>query len=163
VNEELGDPEKLRLPLSEGVTVIAAHIASTGKYEGERSSRRLARMMREYQNLYSDISSLTQISKLGYIKEALGTEEFSGRLFWGSDFPLINTILVSPWYYLHRLGLKKTVALALVKNPWDRDIELKHELGVPADIFSRFQEMFDTEKLHNFSHGRQSDKKMLDK
>jgi len=35
-DEELGDPEKLRLPLSLGVTVIAAHIASGEKYHGER-------------------------------------------------------------------------------------------------------------------------------
>ena len=47
------DPDELRLPLSLGVTVIAAHIGSTGKYQGERSSDRLARLMREYPNLYS--------------------------------------------------------------------------------------------------------------
>ena len=41
---EFCDPDKLRLPLSLGVQVIAAHIASTGKYHGERSSDRLANM-----------------------------------------------------------------------------------------------------------------------
>src|ERR1022692_322432 len=53
------DPDKLRLPLSVGVKVIAAHIASTGKYHGERSSDRLAKLMREYSKLYSDNLSLT--------------------------------------------------------------------------------------------------------
>ena len=36
------DPEKLRLPLSMGVKVIAAHIASSEKYHGERGPDRLA-------------------------------------------------------------------------------------------------------------------------
>ncbi|MEY4916940.1 MAG: hypothetical protein RL616_853 [Verrucomicrobiota bacterium] len=37
-NDQFGDPEKLRLPLSLGVTVIAAHIASSEKFHGDRSS-----------------------------------------------------------------------------------------------------------------------------
>ena len=52
-----GDPEKLRLPLSLGVTVIAAHIAAGANYHGERGPDRLARLMREYPNLYTDISA----------------------------------------------------------------------------------------------------------
>ena len=44
----LGDPERLRLPLSLGVTVIAAHTAAGENYHGERGPDRLARLMREY-------------------------------------------------------------------------------------------------------------------
>ena len=101
-DEELGDPEKLRLPLSLGVTVVAAHIASSEKYHGERGPDRLARLMREYPNLYTDISALTQINRPGSLKEALTRPEFSGRLVYGTDFPLINTragfavVFVSP-------------------------------------------------------------------
>ena len=35
--DELGDPERLRLPLSLGVTVIAAHAATNGKNGGEKN------------------------------------------------------------------------------------------------------------------------------
>ena len=90
--DEYCDPEKLRLPLSLGVNVIAAHIASTGKYDGEDSTGRLVRMMREYPKFYSDISSLTQLNKRFYLQMALTQPEFSGRLMYGSDFPLINTL-----------------------------------------------------------------------
>ena len=131
------DPEKLRLPLSLGVRVIAAHIASTGKYHGERSSDRLAKLMREYPNLYSDISSLTQINKHFYLKEALTRAEFEGRLIYGTDFPLINTALVSPWYYCLRLSPRQLVAISRTKNPWDADVLLKHDLGAPTEIFAR--------------------------
>jgi len=135
------DPDRLRLPLRLGVKVIAAHIASTGKYHGERSTDRLARLMREYPNLYSDISSLTQINKHGYLKEALTRPEFKNRLLYGSDFPLINTALVSPWYYALRLSPRQLLTISHTTNPWDADVLLKHGLGTPADIFSRSRQI----------------------
>jgi predicted TIM-barrel fold metal-dependent hydrolase len=138
---EFGDPEKLRLPLSLGVTVVAAHIASFEKYHGERGSDRLARLMREFPNLYTDISALTQINRPGALKEALTRPEFSGRLVYGTDFPLINTTLVSPWYSFH-LSLRQKFAIWRTKNPWDRDVLMKHDLGAPTETFARSGKMF---------------------
>jgi hypothetical protein len=146
-NDELCDPEKLRLPLSRGVKVIAAHIASTGRYQGERSSTRLLRMIKEYPNLYSDISSLTQLNKLGYMEEALTWEDFSGKLYYGSDFPLINMRLprinirlVSPRYYFVRLTRRQRKDISSLRNPWDRDVMIKQALGTPTDVFSKSRE-----------------------
>ncbi len=140
-DDSFGDPEKLRLPLSLGVTVIAAHIASSEKFHGERGPDRLARLMREFPNLYSDISALTDLNKPGYLREALTKPEFAGRLVYGTDFPLINTALDSPWYWL-RLSLKQKLEISRTKNPWDRDVLLKHDLGVPTEIFARPAKMF---------------------
>ena len=139
--EDFGDPDKLRLPLSLGVKVIAAHIASSASYHSERGPDRLARLMREYPNLYTDISALTQVNRLGSLKEALTKPEFSGRLVYGTDFPLINTALVSPWYSL-RLTLREKIAITREKNPWDRDVLMKHDLGVPTETFERSGQMF---------------------
>jgi predicted TIM-barrel fold metal-dependent hydrolase len=139
--EEFGDPEKLRLPLSLGVTVVAAHIASSEKYHGERGPDRLARLMGEFPNLYADISALTQINRPGCLKEALTRPEFSGRLVYGTDFPLINTLLVSPWYSFH-LSLQQKLSIWRTKNPWDRDVLLKHDLGAPTETFARSGKMF---------------------
>ena len=138
---DFGDPEKLRLPLSLGVKVVAAHIASSAKYHGERGPDRLARLMREYPNLFTDISALTQINKPGYLKEALTRPEFSGRLVYGTDFPLINTALVSPWFSFH-LSLRQKWQIWWTKNPWDRDVLTKHYLGVPTETFALPAEMF---------------------
>jgi uncharacterized protein len=132
--EEFGDPDKLRLPLSLGVKVIAAHIASSERYHGERGPDRLARLMRGYTNLYTDISALTQVNRPGSLKEALTKPEFSGRLLYGTDFPLINTVLVSPWYSF-RLTLRQKIAISRTKNPWDRDVLMKHDLGAPTETF----------------------------
>jgi predicted TIM-barrel fold metal-dependent hydrolase len=139
--KEFGDPEKLRLPLSLGVTVVAAHIASSAQYGGERGPDRLARLMREYPNLNTDISALTQINKPGALKEALTKPEFAGRLVYGTDFPLINTVLVSPWYSFH-LSLRQKWEIWRTKNPWDRDVLMKHDLGVPTETFARSAKMF---------------------
>jgi predicted TIM-barrel fold metal-dependent hydrolase len=139
--EEFGDPEKLRLPLSLGVTVVAAHIASSETYHGERGPDRLARLMPDYPNLYTDISALTQINRPGALKEALTKPEFSGRLVFGTDFPLINTALVSPWYSTH-LSLQEKWSIWRLKNPWDRDVLMKHDLGVPAETFARSAKLF---------------------
>ena len=140
-DEDFGDPEKLRLPLSLGVTVIAAHIASSEKYHGARGPDVLARLMREYPNLYTDISALTQINKPGVLKEALTRPEFSGRLLYGTDYPLINTALVSPWYSFH-LSLCQKWSIWRTKNPWDRDVMMKHDLGTPTETFARPGEWF---------------------
>lgn len=140
-DENFGDPDKLRLPLSQGVTVIAAHLASSENYGGERGPDRLARLMREHPNLYTDISALTQINKPGILKEALTRPEFAGRLLYGTDFPLINTALVSPWYSFH-LSLREKWSIARTKNPWDRDIMMKHDLGVPTENFARSAKIF---------------------
>lgn len=135
--DELCDPQRLHLPLKMGVTVVVAHIASTGSNDGERDTDRLARMMTSYTNLYSEISSLTQFNKPGYLEEALTRPEWKGRLLYGSDFPLINTALVSPHFYPLRLTTKQRFAIAGETNVWDRDVLLKQALGVPAEVFAR--------------------------
>ena len=140
-NDQLGDPEKLRLPLSLGVKVIAAHIASSETFQGERGPDRLARLMREFTDLYSDISALTDINKPGYLRQALTRPEFAGRLLYGTDYPLINTALDSPWYWF-RLSLRQKWQIWRTKNPWDRDVLTKHYLGVPTETFAHSAAMF---------------------
>jgi predicted TIM-barrel fold metal-dependent hydrolase len=97
-------------------------------------------MMGEYPNLYTDISALTQINRTGRLQEALTRPEFSGRLVYGTDYPLINTLLVSPWYSL-RLSLTEKFSIWRTKNPWDRDVLMKHDLGVQTETFARRIEM----------------------
>ena len=135
-DDELADPLRLELPLRLGVTVIAAHVATTGRHAGERDIDRLARLMAGHANLFADISSLTQLNKLGYLGEVLRRPEFAGRLLYGTDFPLIAMPLVSPWYFPLSLKLAEMRRLSRIANPWDRDVELKQALGVPAEVFA---------------------------
>jgi uncharacterized protein len=132
--DELGDPERLRLPLSLGVTVIAAHAASNGKNHGERNHDRFLRLCREYPNLYADISALTQLNRLGHLPRLLKHPELHGRLLYGTDMPLLNTGIVSPFAFSFRISPRRMFAIYRITNPWDRDIALKEALGVDNGI-----------------------------
>ena len=140
--DELADPVRLKLPLSLGVKVIVAHAASTGQNEGEKDIDRLIGMLESYPNLYSDISSMTQINKPGYLRQVLKEKRFKGKLLYGSDFPLINTAAVSPWYFPLNLTRVQMKSISAIDNPWDRDVALKEALGVSSEIFTKPQEFF---------------------
>lgn len=134
--DEYADPKRLELPLSLGVIVIAAHIATTGETENKSNFQRILPMFSRYPNLYADISSLTQINKPGYLVNALKDPRLKGRLLYGSDFPLVNMVLVSPYYFPLNLTLKQMFEISNIENPWDRDIILKQALGVPTRVFA---------------------------
>ncbi len=145
-HDGLGDPCLLRLALEQGVTVIAAHVATTGKKDGEEYIDRLLPMLTKYDNLYTDISSLTQLNKVHYVSKVLQHKNLFNKFLFGSDFPLTNSglgpfKLVSPWYFLPRLSMKKAYALSRVENVWDRDLLLKEALGFPAHCFMRPAEL----------------------
>lgn len=139
--DELADPVRLKLPLELGVTVIVAHLASTGANEGQEDFERLLPMFATYPNLYSEISSLTQANKQGYLRRTLADARLKGRLLYGSDYPLINTALVSPWYFPLNLTRRKMSELSAIENPFDRDVALKQALGVPEEVFAATAEV----------------------
>lgn len=99
-DQKLGNPLRLRLPLSLGVRVILAHCASSGTDEDlDQSSKPLvqssllfARMMAEpkYQGLlYGDLSATTQVNRYQEILPLLFAHpEWFPRLINGSDYPL---------------------------------------------------------------------------
>jgi len=134
--DELADPERLRLPLELGVRVIVAHIASTGESEGKEDFERLCAMFGTYTNLYSEISSLTQANKLGYLRRTLADPRLHGRLLYGTDYPLIDTALVTPWAFPLQLSRQEMNRISNIEHAFDRDVELKRALGVPAEIFA---------------------------
>ncbi|MDX1519300.1 MAG: amidohydrolase family protein [Gammaproteobacteria bacterium] len=136
-NDDLADPEKLLVPLQQGVTVIAAHIATTGKSEGQDNFERILPLFDRYPNLYTDISSLTQFNKRGYLARALKVRGLTDRMIYGTDWPLQYFPLVSPWYHVNHIGIDQAWKVSAYENPWDRDIQLKIAFGVPFSVFTR--------------------------
>jgi predicted TIM-barrel fold metal-dependent hydrolase len=136
-DDTFGDPRRLELALSQGVTVIAAHLATTGTNQGEDNYQRILPMFAQYPNLYADISSLTQINKLGFMDKALREPRLQGRLLYGSDFPLSNMILSSAWYFPLNLNKAEMGRINAIHNHWDRDVALKQALGMPSEVFTR--------------------------
>ena len=136
-DDTLSDPRRLELALKSGVTVIAAHLATTGKSEGQDNFERLLAMFDEYPNLYTDISSLTQVNKPGYLVRALKVAGLHERMVYGSDWPLQNFPVVSPWYHVWRIGPGNAWYVSGIDNQWDRDVALKKALGVPETVYGR--------------------------
>lgn len=134
---ELGDPERLRLPLSLGVTVIAAHAGSNGRNQGESNFERFLRLCREFPNLYADISALTQLNRLGQLQRLLKHRELHDRLLYGTDMPLLNTPIATPFAFPTSLSPGRMLEIARIGNPWDQDVALKEALGVGEEIFRR--------------------------
>ena len=123
--------------MSLGVKVIAAHVASSGKSDGYENIDRLLAMMDEFPNLYADISSLTQMNKRKNLGKVISDKRLKGRLMYGTDYPLINTVIVNPIQYLLNLNLKQLKDLMLTRNPWDRDVKLKSALGFQNVVFEK--------------------------
>ena len=141
--DDFGDPRRLALPLSLGVTVIAAHIATTGENEGVGNFERILPMFDEYPNLYSEISSLTQVNKRNYLKRALEVPGLDERLLYGTDYPLQFRLLVSSFYHLQDIGVANARSVNSISNPWDRDVALKRAMGTPEHVFAKSAELLD--------------------
>lgn len=139
-NDRLGDPRLLHLPLEYGVKVIAAHVASSGRSEGQDNCERLLEMMPEYPNLVADISTLTQMNRRKYLKTVLTDPRLKGRIMYGTDHPLTNTPMVSPLQYPLQLTLGQMWQLWTTRNPWDRDVKLKAALGFSPEVFTMSRE-----------------------
>ncbi|MEC4673384.1 MAG: amidohydrolase family protein, partial [Nitrospirota bacterium] len=58
-DQSVGDPERLRVPLDEGVTVIAAHACSYGLMLYEKFHPTFLDLVEKYPKFYADISALT--------------------------------------------------------------------------------------------------------
>jgi predicted TIM-barrel fold metal-dependent hydrolase len=150
VDNSLADPLRLRVALDEGVTVIAAHCASNGKNEGQANQDRLLPLFKEYSNLYADFSSLTQVNRLGHLPRILRHTGIHDRLLYGSDMPIINSFITSPWWHAHRIPLAETRRLAAIRNPWDKNVELKRALGVSEEILGNSAKVFSDKFSCNF-------------
>lgn len=139
--DELGDPRRLRLPLSLGLKVIAAHCGGHGSYGGKRSLFHFISLCEEFPNLYGDLSASTQLNVLGNFPRIAKEPKLCGRLLYGTDMPLANTMAVTPFAFPFRVSPSKMLSLSRIENPWDRDLALKEALGLstssladPADI-----------------------------
>jgi hypothetical protein len=71
INAALADPRLLRFPLECGVTVIAAHCAtSSGAFDRDHFDAWVA-MLGEFPNLYGDISAMVSLNRCGHLRDCL--------------------------------------------------------------------------------------------
>ena len=125
VDQSLGDPNLLRQPLEEGVTVIAAHAGSTGLFFWEKHVATILKLVRRYPHFYLDSSALASPNRIGMALLLLRSPELQRRLLHGSDYPVPVTVRQ---FMLHtrprELGL-----LTKESNPLDKNAGLQAALG----------------------------------
>jgi len=134
INAALADPRLLRFPLECGVTVIAAHCGtSSGGFDRDHFDAGVA-MLREFPNLYGDISAMVSLNRCGHLRDC-PREEIALRILHGSDFPvpvLGHRMWLQGW--IDRATFRRCQS---VPNPLERDWQFKRALGFPGDIATR--------------------------
>jgi len=134
INAALADPKLLRSPLECGVTVIAAHCGtSSGGFDHDYFED-WVEMLREFPNLYGDISAMVSLNRCGHLRDCL-RDEIALRILHGSDFPvpvLGHRMWLQGW--IDRATFRRCQGIA---NPLDRDWEFKRALGFGDEIATR--------------------------
>ena len=138
VNAAFADPKLLRFPLECGVTVIAAHCAtSSGAFDHDYFDDWVL-MLREFPNLYGDISAMVSLNRCGHLRDCL-REEIAPRILHGSDFPvpvLGHRLWLQGW--LDRAAFRRCQQ---IRNPLERDWQFKRALGFRDEIATRVNEL----------------------
>lgn len=130
-DQSSGDPNKLRVPLEEGVTVIAAHGCSYGLAFYEKFYRTFLELAQRYPNFFADISALTLPNRMAMLLRLRRHQELSERLLFGTDYPLP----VFSWACWGRMGLGRLWEIARTTNPFDRQYLICQRLGLRFGSF----------------------------
>ncbi|HZC82269.1 MAG TPA: amidohydrolase family protein [Nitrospiraceae bacterium] len=125
-DQSVGDPDKLRVPLDEGVTVIAAHGCSAGLVFYERYIPTFLNLVRLYTNFFADVSALTLPNRFGMLLRLRRYPETHERLLFGTDYPH----LVFRWPCWGRIGLRDFRTIIQTNNRFDRKYLILQSLGV---------------------------------
>jgi uncharacterized protein len=125
-DQSVGDPDRLRTALDEGVTVIAAHACSYGLMLYEKFLPVFHDFAKRYPNFYADISALTLPNRMHMLILLRRHPELQDRLLFGTDYPL-SVFHLAAW---GRVGLRALSKMIHTKNRFDRQVLVCRELGL---------------------------------
>jgi predicted TIM-barrel fold metal-dependent hydrolase len=117
-DQSLGDPNRLRLALDEGATVIAAHACSYGLMLYEKFLPIFQELAATYPNFYADISALTLPNRLKMLLHLRRYPELHERLLFGTDYPL-SVFHIATW---GRVGIRALREMIRTTNRFDRQV-----------------------------------------
>ena len=125
-DQSAGDPDKLRVALDEGVTVIAAHGCSNGLIFYERYYGIFLNLVQQYPNFFADVSALTLPNRVGMLLRLRRHPEVHARLIFGTDYPL-SVFHLPCW---GRTGMGELKEVIRTDNRFDRQYLILKYLGV---------------------------------
>jgi len=127
-DQKVGDPQRLRVALDEGVSVIAAHSCSSGLGWREPYFETFIEFAMAYSNFYADTSALTLPNRVRTLFLLRRHPELHSRLFFGTDYPL--PVFSYPALF--------SGSVTTSKNVFDRQSLVLESLGVEPGDFSVF-------------------------
>jgi len=125
-DQSMGEPDRLRLALDEGATVIAAHACSYGLIFYEKFLPTLHDLVARYPHFYADISALTLPNRMRMLLHLRKYPEVHERLLFGTDYPL-SVFHVAAW---GRVALGTLRQMIATKNRFDRQVEVCNGLQI---------------------------------
>lgn len=142
--QRLGNPALYKPLLERGIPVIFSH-CGTGSfvYPGHDYSREFIRLLDSYPHAYGDTSAFSSLVRSHQVRR-FSEDRYRGRLLHGSDFP----IPVGAWYFWRELGWKQVLELQGVKNPLDRDVQIKRAVGMPPETFTAAGKLLERRIAH---------------
>ena len=134
VRRELADPGRLREPLERGVTVIAAHCGTASAFIDRDYFPVFSALLAKYPNLYGDTAAFNLPNRCRRLRDCL-RPGVVGRLVHGSDLPV--PVLAHPGLLMGLFGVRAWWRLRRIRNPLERDFQLKRAMGFPDEVFTR--------------------------
>jgi predicted TIM-barrel fold metal-dependent hydrolase len=125
-DQSVGDPDRLRVALHQGATVIAAHACSYGLMLYEKFLPTLQEFVKRYPHFYADISALTLPNRFKMLLHLRRHPELHDRLLFGTDYPLS----VFHWAAWGRVGWRPLREMIRTKNRFDRQVAVCRGLGL---------------------------------
>jgi uncharacterized protein len=119
-DQSVGDPDRLKLALDEGATVIAAHACSYGLMLYEKFLPTFQDFAQRYPHFYADISALTLPNRMRMLLHLRRYPEIHERLLFGTDYPL-PVFHVAAW---GRVAFGTLLNMVRTKNRFDRQVEV---------------------------------------
>src|SRR6185436_4778350 len=119
-DQSVGDPERLRVALDEGTTVIAAHACSYGLILYEKFLPTLRDFVQRYPHFYSDISALTLPNRFRMLLHLRHYPDLHERLLFGTDYPL-SVFHIAAW---GRVAFDTLRDILQTKNRFDRQVSV---------------------------------------
>ena len=125
-DQSVGDPDRLRLALDQGTTVIAGHACSYGLMFYEKFLPTFQDLAKRYPHFYADISALTLPNRLRMLLHLRRYPEIHERLLFGTDYPL-SVFHIAAW---GRVAIGTLREMIRTKNRFDRQVAVCRGLGL---------------------------------
>jgi uncharacterized protein len=125
-DQSVGDPDRLRVALDEGATVIAGHACSYGLMFYEKFLPTFQDLAKRYPHFYADISALTLPNRMGMLLHLRHYPEIHERLLFGTDYPL-SVFHVAAWGRVAFAALRDMIC---TRNRFDRQVAVCRGLKV---------------------------------